>query len=284
VPKPYGTFAFVQGTAAPRAFILGAQRLANFPDGAYPATKLYLLRLNPSAPPGHQAVLTAMAVPGLRPERGYQLTWLALSPNGQRLAAISTTTSNGESTQLRVYDIVTGVSRTWVLPQWAGRLDTFSDVTGPPSWKADSRTLAFFDRTATGSAELVLLDTTAPAATFGADTTTVQLPQPPRTDEVTFGPDSPLLTPDGQHVLERVVSRREVNPAFALELVNIRTGTVQMLRQRSQMLFVLASDPSGSAVIEAEGNLPPLAQGILAWTARHITPIDVPPDTIALAW
>jgi len=291
-PRPYGTFAFVQGTADAREFILGAQRLANWNPGFYPATKLYLMRLNPSARPGHQAQLTALPVPLLPDESGYQLDWLALSPNGQLLAAISSTTSTNNPMRLRVYDLVTGGSRTWVLPKWAERDDLDSDVAGPPSWSPNSQTLAFFDRASTGSAEVVLLDTSAPSASFSADSRPVPLPRPPGTDEVIFGPDFPLLTPDGRHVLEEVISQRELEltprgsplDAFALEVVNVRTGAARQLRQRSRMFFALASDPSGSAVIVAVGNMTPYAEAFVAWTARGTTAIQMPPDTIAVAW
>jgi hypothetical protein len=288
VPKPYGTFAFVHGTADDRDFILGAQRLA---DGSrpYPGTKLYLLRLNPSARPGHRAQLTALAVP-LLAGRGYELGWVALSPNGQLLAAMSTTTATNNPTLLRVYNLGTGASRTWVLPRWAQKYDGFQDAAGPPSWSTDSRSIAFVKGTTAGSAELVLLNTRASAASFSAESRSVPLPRPPGTDQISFLPGAPLLTADGQHVLEEVINPRELSPSsgpyhtFALDLVNLRTGTLSQLRHRSEIFYVLGSDPSGSAVIVSVASLPPLANAILAWTAHGTTPIEVPADTIAVAW
>ncbi len=85
VPKPYATFAFVQGTANDRVFILGAQRISTFNA---PPTRLYLLRFNPSAPPGNRAHLSALHVPLLPTGSGYELCWIALSPNGHLLATI----------------------------------------------------------------------------------------------------------------------------------------------------------------------------------------------------
>jgi hypothetical protein len=203
VPKPYATFAFVQGTADDRTFILGAQRLSEF-SGA--ATRLYLLRLNPSAPAGRRAELSALPVPLLPTARGYELDWFALSPNGRLLATISTTTGTNTPTQLQVFNLVAGGSRTWIVPAWVGRVDNYLDVSGPPTWAPDSRTLAFFNHTMAGQADLVLLDTSAPAASFGPDTRSVPLPEPPRGLEIIYGPDSPLLTPDGEHVIEVVIS------------------------------------------------------------------------------
>ncbi|MGO8959897.1 MAG: hypothetical protein ACLQFR_21380 [Streptosporangiaceae bacterium] len=287
VPRPYATFAFVQGTADDHAFILGAQRLSTFNP---PPTRLYLLRLNPSAPAGNRALLSALPVPLLATGSGNELCWYALSPNGHQLATISTKTANNVPTQLRVFDLVTGRSRTWVLPRWAGRLDTYRDVTGPPSWGTDSRTLAFFDRATAGAAELVLLDTSAPAVSFSADSRVVPLPRPPGTDEISYLPDAPLLTPDGQHVIEEMINPAEVTRgpgplhAFTLEIVNLRTGAVTKLRQHSQIFYVLASDPSGSAVIVAKANLPPYTPGFVVWTAHRTTPIQLPADTIAVAW
>ena len=288
VPKPYATFAFVQGTADHRVFILGAQRLSTFNA---PPTKLYLLRLNPSAPAGKRAQLSALKVPLLPTGSGNELCWFALSPNRHLLATIKTKTANNIPTELQVFDLVTGGSRTWVLPDWAGRLDTNVDVTGPPTWGTDSRTLAFFSRSKAGATDLVLLDTSAPAASFGADTRSVPLPRPQGGDEITYGPDAPLLTPDGQHVIESLLNLREAaHPpsgplyAFALDVVNLRTGAVTKFRQHILMPFVLASDPSGSAVIVATAELPPYAAGFVVWTAHGTAPIQVPAHTIAIAW
>jgi hypothetical protein len=286
-PKPYGTFAFVQATANNRDFILGAQRLKPASSRTYPPTKLYLLRLNPSARRGRQVRLTALPVPLLPGARGYQLCWFALSPNGHLLAAMSTTTATNNPTYLRVFNLVTRSSRTWLLPRWAV---AYQDVAGPPSWSTNSRTLAFFSSTAAGGAELVLLDTSASAASFGADTTSVPLPKPPRGDEVSFLPGSPLLTPDGKHVLEEVINLREANTRtspygpFALEVVNLRTGSVSQLQNHSRIFYTVASDPPGSAVIVAIGNPAPDAQGFVAWTAHGTTPLQVPSDTVAIAW
>jgi hypothetical protein len=289
VPRPYATFAFVQGTADDYTFILGAQRLSQF-NG--PATRLYLLRLDPSAPKGKRAHLSPLPVPLLPTARGYELGWIALSPDGHLLATISTATAdNTGPTQLRVFDLATGGSRTWTLPAWAGRLDNYVDVSGPPTWAADSRHLAFFSRAKAGHADLVLLDTSAPSASFGADTRSMPLPRPARGYEVIYGPDFPLLTADGQYVIETVINLKEAShpsgrpfSPFELDLVNIRTGAVTKLRQHSQMPFVLASAPSGSAVIVATANLPPGQAGFVVSTARGSTPIQMPADTIAVAW
>jgi hypothetical protein len=289
-PKPYGTFAFVQGTANDRDFILGAQRLTSTSSANYPATKLYLLRLNPSARPGSQPKLTPLRIPLLPGAPGYQQCWFALSPNRHLLAAISTTTATNNPTKLRVFNLLTGSSRTWLLPRWAERGDTYVGVTGPPSWSPDSRTLAFFNRTTADAAELVLLDTSAPAASFGADTSSVPLPKPPRGYEVSFLPDSPLLTPDGEHVLEEMINLREAKDQptpfdpFALYVANLRTGAVSQLQNHSLIFYTLASAPSGKAVIVALASVPPYAQGFAAWTAHGTTPIQVPSDTMAIAW
>jgi hypothetical protein len=288
VPRPYATFAFVQGTADDRTFILGAQRLSQL-NG--PSTRLYLLRLNPSAPIGKRVQLRALPVPLLPTARGYELDWISMSPDGQLLATISTTTATNTPTQLRVFDLATGMSRSWTLPVWAGRMDNYVDVSGPPTWAPDSRHLAFFSRAKAGNADLVLLDTGAPAASFGADTRSIPLPRPPRGYETSYGPDSPLLTPDGQHVIETVINLKEAShpsgrpfSPFELDLVDIRTGAVTTLRQHSQMPFVLASAPSGSAVIVATANLPPSQAGFAVSTAHGSTPIQLPADTIAAAW
>jgi len=66
--------------------------------------------------------------------------------------------------------------------------------------------------------------------------------------------------------------------------VNLRTGAVRLLQNHAQIFYTLAADPSGSAVIVAIANLPPYAQGSVAWTRQGATPIQVPSDTVAIAW
>jgi hypothetical protein len=117
------------------------------------------------------------------------------------------------------------------------------------------------------------------------------VPRPPRGREIIYGPDFPLLTSDGQHVIETVINLKEASHpsggplnAFELDIVNIRTGAVTTLRRHSQMPFVLASAPSGSAVIVATANLPPYQGGFAVSTAHGSTPIQMPADTIAVAW
>jgi hypothetical protein len=288
VPRPYGTFAFVQGTANPREFILGAQRLSTFNA----PTRLYLLRLDPSARAGSRAHLSPLRVPLLPTGRGYELCWIALSPNGHLLATIKTTTAHNNPTVLQVFNLATSKSRTWVLPDWAGREDTVVDFAGPPTWDTDSRRLAFFSLSKGGFLDLVQFDTSGPAASFGADTRSTPLPRPPAADTLIFLPGSPLLTPDGQHVIESMVNTREANHppsgplyAFAMKNVNLRTGAVTSLQRHGLIPYVLASDPSGSAVIVGLGSGAPLyPSGFAVWTARGATPIQLPSGLIAVAW
>jgi hypothetical protein len=66
--------------------------------------------------------------------------------------------------------------------------------------------------------------------------------------------------------------------------VSLRTGVVTTLRQRIRLRFILASAPAGGAVISAIAYVPPDDAGIAAWTAHGSTPVQMPTDTIAVAW
>jgi hypothetical protein len=64
VPRPYGTFIGVTAAADNRTFVLAAQELARLPLRTPPATRFFLLRIDPaSRVPASRAQLTPLPIP-----------------------------------------------------------------------------------------------------------------------------------------------------------------------------------------------------------------------------
>ena len=84
VPRPYGTFIGVTAAADNRTFVLAAQELARLPLRTPPATRFFLLRIDPaSRVPASRAQLTPLPIPE---QPGQAVTGVALSPDAARLA------------------------------------------------------------------------------------------------------------------------------------------------------------------------------------------------------
>ena len=117
-PRPYQTFAFVTGTGEPNRWIAGAQRWhpVGLDNTAQPVT-LFLLTFRPAAA---RVTVTRLPVPPM-PASGLitdgsplavagaanagQLAAVTLSPDGRRLAALTTTAAGY---QVRVYPVAGG--------------------------------------------------------------------------------------------------------------------------------------------------------------------------------
>ena len=84
VPRPYGTFTGVTAAADNRTFVLAAQELARLPLRTPPATRFFLLRIDPASRlPASRAQLTPLPIPE---QPGRAVTGLALAPDATRLA------------------------------------------------------------------------------------------------------------------------------------------------------------------------------------------------------
>ena len=69
-PRPYGTFIGVSAAADNRTFALAAQKLARLPLTTLPATRFFLLRIDPaSRTPDGRARLTPLPIPEQPPGR-----------------------------------------------------------------------------------------------------------------------------------------------------------------------------------------------------------------------
>ena len=108
VPRPYGTFIGVTGAADNRTFVLAAQELARLPLRTPPATRFFLLRIDPaSCVPASRAQLTPLPIPE---QPGRAVSGVALSPDAARLAV---TACPFTAPALHVFTVDTGAERVW---------------------------------------------------------------------------------------------------------------------------------------------------------------------------
>jgi hypothetical protein len=170
-PRPYATFTGVTAAADDRTFVLSAQVSTARSRALYPDARFFILRTDPAShSPGGRAQLQAL--PARYVPAGSEVSGMALSPDGTRLAA--TTYQQLTGSLLDVFDLATGTQRTWsgklcsrCLPGLIGF--GFGGVNvGTLSWTGDGRTLAFTWASA-GQGDVRLLDTAAPGANLLAD-------------------------------------------------------------------------------------------------------------------
>ena len=170
-PPPYATFTGVTAAADDRTFVLSAQVSTARSRAVYPDARFFILRTDPAShSPGGRAQLQAL--PARYVPAGSEVSGMALSPDGTRLAA--TTYQQLTGSLLDVFDLATGTQRTWssklcsrCLPGLIGF--GFGGVNvGALSWTGDGRTLAFTWASA-GQGDVRLLDTAAPGTNLLAD-------------------------------------------------------------------------------------------------------------------
>jgi hypothetical protein len=145
-PKPYVSFTGVTAAADDRTFVLSAQGPEHYPVPPFPAQRLFLLRIDPAARACARMTLTAL--PAADVPAGYEITNMALSPDGTRLAAETAQSLVGES-KLNVFDLATGTERSWSVSTCPGCVSSgggmlwFGVDTDAVSWTADGRHVAF---------------------------------------------------------------------------------------------------------------------------------------------
>jgi hypothetical protein len=290
VPKGYQNFMAVSGSDTGLTFVLSADVLSSGPPAG--GSKLYLLRVRPSARPGHRAVLSPLAAAAL--PAGDLTNGFALSADGRMLAVPAE--RPGRRTPgfiLEVYNLATGAHRSWANPgDWQ-----------QVSWAANDRTLAL---EGPQLGHLTLLDTAAPGTTIAADARAVTLRTQPGTQlisgyfgsvESSFG--SGTMTADGEHVLEMVSSQPGPSGnmnrrAYGADVLDLRTGTIARLLRRVPMYDILWSNPSGSAALVSYAPLSnPLNSPLKDLTkptyavlrsAHGTTRVEIPPATWEVAW
>lgn len=196
-PPPYGTFVGVTAAADNRTFVLAAQEPARLPVNAAPATRFFVLRIDPASPAQAEwARLMPLPIPEQPP--GPALFDLALSPDATRLAV---TAGPFSAAALHVFTLPSGAERVWDGPR-VGPAFGPGAMHGSLSWAADGRTLALISFGAQSRENGVrLLNTAAPGDSLLASSRLV-LPTP-------TGPANPtgnywrqvMISPDGQTII-----------------------------------------------------------------------------------
>ena len=144
----HGTIVAVTAAADDRTFVLDEERwTTSATDQDYGARTFYEFRLSSSGQPGPLTRL-AMSAPS-----GQQLTGLALSPDGSKLAMAlqPETNTQPDLTLVKVYTLATGAVRTWT---GHGSIGSGPDAARSLSWTGDERTLAF-DWNGTGTGQVL---------------------------------------------------------------------------------------------------------------------------------
>jgi hypothetical protein len=171
-PRPYGTFIGVTAAADNRTFLLAAQKLTRLPLTAPPATRFFLLRIDPaSRAPGGRAQLTPLPVAEQAPGRA--VSGLALAPDAARLAV---TAGRLMAPALHVFTLATGAGRVWDGPRVGPGFGPGA-VYGSLSWAADGQTLALISAGGPPDSGVRLLDTASPGSSLLANSRLV-LPTP----------------------------------------------------------------------------------------------------------
>ena len=228
-PAPFLGFSMVSGAADDRTFVLLAygppvKAQASHGQLAGPE-RLYLLHINPSSSAeAGRAQLTALPANDI--PAGTQITNLALSPDGQALAAI---VSNRHGGVLTVYYLQTGNTRTWTWKPGGSRAGSEISGTGQGvsavalSWTANGKAIGFApDPWST----LWVLDVAKPGDDAQLDSTPVDIRGVPVLTWTTVD-----LTPDGKSAFVSYDESRGQSDWIGLDRFSAATGQLTVLNK-----------------------------------------------------
>src|SRR2546429_309037 len=198
------------------------------------------------------------ALPMAATPAGTEVTDLALSPNGTRLAVEVSLTG---APALHVFALSSGADRTYH-PGGIGTSTTVGTTQDSLSWTADGRTLAFIYWGAPGGGGVRLLDTAAPGSDLLANSR-LAVGQPPSATEDPYWIQA-RVAPDGQTILG---IRDPRGRAFSQQLVAFSARTGQVVRVLNNLSFRTGNDeqilwmsPSGDKLIITDARPGPKAQ------------------------
>jgi hypothetical protein len=282
VPRPAKLISLVASAGNGRAYVLAASRgqVVGQPVSEGPS-RFYLLTLSPS---GHPGPLKRLPIPEQTPD----ITGLALSPDGTKLAVAVAPASNRP--RIEVFSLATGAEHDWVWPAtavlgWSAPGFSNEFLARSLSWTADGRTLLFLERSGPRNRQIAqarLLATTATGRDLRASSRRVPIPSAElfrygRAHQPPFGISGPLtVTGDGSRVIG-VTTRNLPHPAGhpqhpvpfledTISVFSVRTGKIVQVLHRQQLTYdngsgVLFVDQPGTAVIAAEPRPRPSKSG-----------------------
>jgi len=192
--------------------------------------RFYQLRISSS---GQVSALSPLPVPAL--PAGADLSGLALTPDGRKLAVAIRTGGPRPGPEIQVDTLATGAQRVWTWPGAQPIAESLGGTGSALSWAADDSTLAF-PRKIGSQYRVRLLDTTAPGSSLAASRLALsldwtgsvasrQLSHGRVVDTDTFGA---LLTPDGSKIVVATVTQslHPLTSEFAFTEFSARTGKV----------------------------------------------------------
>jgi hypothetical protein len=256
-PRPANAFIMAAAASGAGRYVLAAQRMAiehratvglpvGIPVSGAPAAqrrrsvavqvpagpiRFYQLRISSS---GQVSALSPLPVPVL--PAGADLSGLALTPDGRKLAVAARAGGPRPGPEIQVDTLATGAQRVWTWPGAQPIAESLGGTGSALSWAADDRTLAF-SRMIDGQYRVRLLDTTAPGRSLAASRLALSVNWSGRANSRrfrhgravnnndTFGA---LLTPDGSKIVVATVtqSMHPLTSEFAFTEFSARTGRV----------------------------------------------------------
>jgi hypothetical protein len=292
-PHPYGTFIGVTAAADNRTFVLAAQELAQLPLTTPPATRFFLLRIDPAERvPAGRARLTPLPI--AEQPSGRAVSGLALSPDATMLAV---TVGRLMMPALHVFTLATGDERVWdgakVGPGFGP-----GAAYGSLSWAADGQTLALITSGVRPDSGVRLLDTVAPGSSLLANSRLV-LPTP-------TGPDywsgnywrQVMISADGRTIIAvlQIDGQRGSTDSVTQKLITFSASTGELLRTLNHIpvhggyQHVLWADPSAQLLIVSGTQPGPtvgsfnLGHSAGTLSEGRFTPLPWSNRTFAAAW
>jgi hypothetical protein len=248
-PGPGNVFLMVAAASGVGRYVLAAQPMAieqrkvvgadgrpvpgktvGFPVPAGPI-RFYQLRISSS---GQVSALSPLPVPVLPADA--DLSGLALTPDGRKLAVAIRTGGPRPGPEIQVDTLATGAQRVWTWPGAQPIAESLGGTGSALSWAADDSTLAFV-RQIDGQCRVRLLDTTAPGSSLAASRLALSLNETGNAISRRFShgravnnavTSGALLTPDGSKIVVATVtqSMHPLNSEFAFTEFSARTGKV----------------------------------------------------------
>jgi hypothetical protein len=240
--------------------------------------------------------LAALALPA-----GTNLTGLALTPDGRKLAVASQPPRPGRDPEIQVDTLATGAQRAWTWPGGQPIQESTGGTGSALSWAADDSTLAF-QRWVDDRFQVRLLDTTAPGSSLAASRVALRLKWDGSGDRFQHGRAvndaqtfAALLAPDGSKIVTATDTQtlRPPSAELAFTEFSARTGKVLAARDRWRLtghwpeeeeqvlwsnadgstLVVVAHQPGATA--NSQGNFP-IQFGVLR--GNRYTPLPGAPS------
>jgi hypothetical protein len=247
-PPLDSTFTMVATASGVGRYVLAAQRTAVQIEGnsanlrQVGPIRFYQLRISSS---GQVSALSSLPVPALPADA--DVSGLALTPDGRKLAVAIRTGGPRPGPEIQVDTLATGAQRVWTWPGAPLEIES-TRASGPAlSWAADDRTLAFASLGLSNARYRVrLLDTTTPGSSLAASRPALSLNLADRSNNRRFSHGravinatawGALLTPDGSKIVVATVTQ-SMHPAtsqFAFTEFSARTGKVVAVLGRWQL-------------------------------------------------